>query len=261
MPDAHDASPAASKAIMTGTAGWSIPREAHDAFAGAGTHLERYAQKMPAAEINSSFHRPHRRSTYARWAASTPDHFRFSVKIPKTISHQHKLAGADALLDAFLEQAGELGAKLGVVLLQLPPSLAYDPAIAPSFLEGLRRRVAPHVHIACEPRHASWLAADAEASLVEHRVARVAADPARAQGSERPGGWEGLRYHRLHGSPRIYYSSYDDGYLAALATTLGEGVDARASVWCIFDNTASGAATGDALRLRVLLGEPADHAS
>ncbi|UUL83159.1 DUF72 domain-containing protein [Sphingomonas qomolangmaensis] len=246
--------PDAATPMMIGTAGWSIPREASDAFAGAGSHLERYARVMPAAEINSSFHRPHRRSTYARWAASTPDRFRFSVKIPRTISHQHKLADTDALLDGFLEEAGGLGAKLGVVLLQLPPSLAFDPAIAPGFLESLRRRLAPHVHITCEPRHASWLAADAEACLVEHRVARVAADPARAEGGERTGGWPGLRYHRLHGSPRMYYSSYDDSYLAALAATMAAGAQAQAQVWCIFDNTASGAATGDALRLRALLG-------
>ena len=63
-----------------------------------------------------------------------------------------------------------------------------------------------------------------------------------------------LRYHRLHGSPRMYYSSYDDSYLAALAATMAAGAQAQAQVWCIFDNTASGAATGDALRLRALLG-------
>ncbi|UZK70425.1 DUF72 domain-containing protein [Sphingomonas sp. S1-29] len=245
--------PDAAPPMMIGTAGWSIPREASDAFAGAGSHLERYARVMPAAEINSSFHRAHRRSTYARWAASTPDRFRFSVKMPKTISRQHKLADADALLDAFLEEAEGLGAKLGVVLLQLPPSLAFDPEVAPGFLETLRQRLAPHVQIACEPRHASWLAADAEACLVKHRVARVAADPPRAEGSERTGGWPGLRYYRLHGSPRMYYSSYDDGYLAALAATMAADAEAKGPVWCIFDNTASGAATGDALRLRALL--------
>jgi len=82
--------------------------------------------------------------------------------------------------------------------------------------------------------------------LVQYRVARVAADPAAVPSAALPGGWDGLAYYRLHGSPRIYYSAYSEPYLAALAATLREGARS-APVWCIFDNTAQGAATDDAL--------------
>jgi uncharacterized protein YecE (DUF72 family) len=58
--------------VMVGTAGWSIPPQHADRFRGEGSHLERYSQRFPAVEINSSFYRPHRPSTYARWAASVP---------------------------------------------------------------------------------------------------------------------------------------------------------------------------------------------
>jgi uncharacterized protein YecE (DUF72 family) len=162
---------------------------------------------MTATEINSSFYRPHQRSTYQRWAASTPEHFRFSVKIPKEISHTRKLIGTAEPLDAFIAQIAGLGARLGVVLLQLPPSLAFDRGIASTFFAGLRLRLDRAIGIAAEPRHASWFTADADACLGEHRIARVAADPVLAPGGERPGGWAGLHYRRLHGSPRMYYTT------------------------------------------------------
>ncbi len=239
--------------ILIGTAGWSIPTAEAECFPAIGTHLERYASKMSAVEINSSFHRPHRRSTYERWAAGTPQNFRFSAKIPKEISHKRKLVDAAEPLATFVEQVGGLGEKLGVLLLQLPPSLAFVPGIASAFLDALRYRAGHEIGIACEPRHATWFAGEAEAWLVEHRVARVAADPVLAAGGERPGGWTGLRYHRLHGSPRIYYSPYGPERLEELAQVLTNGRGMGGDTWCIFDNTAAGAATGNALSLQSLL--------
>jgi uncharacterized protein YecE (DUF72 family) len=81
-------------------------------------------------------------------------------------------------------------------------------------------------------------------------VARVAADPAVVPAAADPGGWDGLAYVRLHGSPRIYWSAYDDAYLAKLEARLRLLADGPArEVWCIFDNTASAAAYDDARRL------------
>jgi uncharacterized protein YecE (DUF72 family) len=104
-----------------GTAGWSIGREAGPYFPAEGSSLERYSQLFSATEINSSFHRPHRPATWLRWRDSVPAGFRFSVKLPKTISHERKLLDCGELLDNFLEQAEILRDKLSVLLLQLPP--------------------------------------------------------------------------------------------------------------------------------------------
>lgn len=235
-------------AIVIGTAGWTIPPTVADRFPGEGAHLDRYARVLAGAEINSSFHRPHRPSTYARWAAATPPGFRFSAKLPKTITHGARLVGTDALLDSFLDEIAGLGDKLAVLLVQLPPSFAFDHAVADRFFAALRART--HVSVACEPRHASWFADEADRCLAAHQVARVAADPVLAVGGEAPGGWPGLHYHRLHGSPRTYYSSYDPPFLGALAARLREH---DAPVWCVFDNTASGAATDNALALQAAL--------
>lgn len=116
--------------IVIGTAGWSIPLTEAVRFPAEGSSLERYAARFRGAEINSSFHRPHRRSTWERWAASVPDGFRFSVKLPRTITHQHKLVGCGELLRTHLAEASLLGDKLAVHLVQLPPSLTFDTAAA-----------------------------------------------------------------------------------------------------------------------------------
>ena len=88
--------------------------------------------------------------------------------------------------------------------------------------------------MALEPRHPSWFEPAAERLVTKHRVARVAADPAVVPAAAEPGGWDGLVYYRLHGSPKVYYSAYPDEYLEALAKTLVRAARS-AEVWCIFD--------------------------
>nr|CAA9290247.1 FIG003003: hypothetical protein [uncultured Armatimonadetes bacterium] len=243
--------------VYVGCAGWSIPKEHAAAFPGTatGTHLERYARQLPAVEINSSFYRPHRPATYQRWAESVPDPFRFSVKVPRQITHLRRLADSSEPLDAFLAEVAPLGAKLGPLLVQLPPGLPFDPVIAPAFLAALRERFPGSV--VCEPRHPGWFVPEVERVLAEFRVARAAADPAPVPEAAHPGGWEGLVYHRLHGSPRIYHSEYAAAYLENLATKLAASAAAGVATWCIFDNTALGAATANALFVMERLSAPA----
>ena len=236
--------------VRVAVAGWSIPRAAAELFPDAGGHLRRYAGRLTAVEINSSFYRPHRPATYARWAAETPDDFRFAVKAPRTLTHDRRLRDPDDLLDRFVDEIGHLGPKLGPVLVQLPPSLAFEAATAEAFFATLRRRIGGPV--ACEPRHASWFTPAVDARLGAHRIARVAADPARAPDAGRPGGWGGLVYVRLHGAPKVYYSDYDAAARARLAADLA-GYVADAETWCVFDNTAAGCAQPNALDVRARL--------
>ncbi|MDB5673083.1 MAG: hypothetical protein JWM65_65 [Sphingomonas bacterium] len=232
-----------------GTAGWSIPAASRDQFPAPGTGLERYAARLGAAEINSSFYRPHRPETYQRWAAAVPADFSFAVKLPKAITHVARLAAAEDLLAGFAAEVAGLGGKLGVILVQLPPSLALDVAVVRQFFRQLDKTI-PQADIACEPRHASWFTAEANDLLAGLHVARVAADPAILPIAGEPGGWPGLRYRRFHGSPTLYRSSYDAPALEAIAADM-----ARAGTrdWCIFDNTASGAAIANALTLQAMV--------
>ena len=74
--------------VYIGCAGWARDKDCGDAFPPPGAHLERYARRFNAVEINSSFYRPHRSATYDGWAASAPDGFGFSVKVPRSIIHR-----------------------------------------------------------------------------------------------------------------------------------------------------------------------------
>jgi uncharacterized protein YecE (DUF72 family) len=237
--------------VFIGTAGWSVPTNVTGAFPDGAGGLERYAAWFGCAEINSSFHRSHRASTWHRWAASVPAGFRFSAKLSKEVTHRQRLAECSEPLERSIGEMRLLGEKLAVVLVQLPPSLAFERTTAERFLVALRA-LWPGA-VAFEPRHPSWFASEPETLLDSFKAARVAADPPRVPEAAQPGGWGGLRYWRLHGSPVAYRSSYDDGriegYAARIAAERAEG----RPVWCIFDNTASSAAAGDALKLVRLL--------
>lgn len=232
---------------IIGTAGWSIPADVAAEFPQEGSSLERYSARLAGAEINSSFHRRHRAATWQRWAESVPAAFRFSVKLPKTVTHLRKLAGCDEEVAQFLEEVRPLGPKLAVLLVQLPPKLAFEAARAEPFFAALSD--ATTARLACEPRHPSWFEDDAEALLAELGVARVAADPAVVERAAVPGGWGELAYWRLHGSPNIYRSSYEADRIEAYAAQLRSALDQGRQVWCIFDNTAEGHAVPNALSL------------
>jgi uncharacterized protein YecE (DUF72 family) len=237
--------------LRIGTAGWTIPKLAAEQFAGAGSHLQRYARRMNAVEINSSFYRPHRKTTYERWAATTPDDFEFSVKIPKQITHEKRLRDCADELKQFLDEVGGLDNKLGPLLIQLPPSLAWNETITRGFFTILR--AAHSGAVVCEPRHVSWFGDEPTRQLAEFGIGQVAADPSVVAGAAVPGGDFETCYFRWHGSPRIYYSSYDLSALAALTARLIRSESLSRDVWCIFDNTAEGAAIQDALELMRLV--------
>jgi uncharacterized protein YecE (DUF72 family) len=203
-----------------------------------------------AVEINLSFYRPHRLSTYQRWADDVPDHFRFAVEMPKTITHEGRLRDVREPLLRFLGEIAGLGDKLGPVLIQLPPSLKFDLNAAEAFFRTLRDSFGGD--IVCEPRHAAWFTADVDAFLTERQVARVAADPQPHPEAKQPGGWRGLAYYRLHGSPKMYYSSYSDEDLTQIAGELRRSETEGTRTWCIFDNTAEFAATANALAVVAL---------
>src|SRR5262245_37560136 len=182
------------RALYVGCAGWSIAKEHASLFPPEGSHLERYAARFPAVEINSSFYRPHRPATYARWAASVPQEFRFAVKVPRDITHKSLLAGTADVLERFLDEVQNVGNRLGPLLFQLPPRFAFDRQLARTFFAALRQRFRGSV--VCEPRHASWFAPEVETMLADFEVARVAGDPAVVPDAAVPGGWTVLRYYR-----------------------------------------------------------------
>lgn len=237
--------------VHIGTAGWSIPRAVQEQFPEPGSHLRRYSTVFNAVEINTSFYRSHRPQTYARWAETTPGDFAFSVKIPKTITHERRLEDVTEELQQFASEVAHLGSKLHVVLVQLPPSLALDRECATRFFKQCQELFQDRTVV--EPRHPSWFGEAADGLLIDLRIPRVASDPAVVPAASRPGGANTMGYYRLHGSPHMYYSQYSVGFLSQLKEQFLRTDLPQLPTWCVFDNTASGAATADALKLRELV--------
>jgi uncharacterized protein YecE (DUF72 family) len=231
--------------IRVGCAGWSILGRHAAHFPAAGSHLQRYAAVFDAVEINSSFYRPHKATTYAGWAAAVPADFRFAVKMPRAFSHDARLAVDARVLQGFLAPVRELGDRLGPLLLQLPGSLPFERAVALRFLDRLRRAHAGAVVV--EPRHASWFAAPVAQALRERGIGRVAADPVRVPRAAVPGGAHAIEYVRLHGSPRMYYDEYPAAALARVVRRALHDDPRVRERWVMFDNTAQGHAVADAL--------------
>ena len=210
--------------------------------------LRRYAGTFDFVEINSSFYRQVRKATCEKWVREVPDNFLFSVKMHRLITHYTRLKDKDLLGDFFGSVAG-LGEKLAVVLIQLPPTLAFDTAVAGKFFAALRRHFRGYA--VCEPRHASWSGEEAKSVLSGHRIARVITE---IPDDKTPLTPKGLPvYIRLHGAPRRYYSSYSEEQLRQLAIFLAG--HPRRPRFVVFDNTASSAGVLNALELRRLLVE------
>lgn len=240
--------------VRIGTAGWAVPHEIAPATATVQSGLERYAQHYDAVEINSTFYRLPLARTVERWRELTPAHFRFTVKVPQAITHERALLGGRVELRNFCRLLDGFGPKLGALLVQLPPSLAFDAGAAGRFFAALNAmREAP---VVVEPRHATWFSARAEALLRRHGVERVAVDPARHPGAAEPTFTGPISYFRWHGSPRMYFSAYGPERIATLSARIRELTRAHPgrNVYCIFDNTGGGAAPVNALELRRALG-------
>ena len=217
-------------------------------FPAEGSGLTRYASTFDFVEVNVTFYRAVREATFASWAEQTPEDFRFSVKLSRAVTHAARLSG-NARLEEALAPMRALGDKLAAVLVQLPPSLAFDADRVEAFL--IRLRATYEGMVAWEPRHPGWDGEEASSLLAVHGVTRVLTEIPTPQ---TPRGEHGC-YVRLHGTPRRYRSSYSDADLSALAAWLADGTS-PANV--VFDNTAGPAGVANALSLQSLVSRSPD---
>jgi uncharacterized protein YecE (DUF72 family) len=232
--------------LRIGIAGWAVPADYRLESSARQTHLQQYSHYFNAVEINSSFYRPHRRATYQRWRDSVPSAFRFAVKVPKLITHERRLIGCADEIAAFVANASGLGEKLAVLLVQLPPSLAFEENAAREFLQLLTH--AAQAKIVWEARNPSWFMAGADDLFDQFDIVRVRAHPVPKLCPDPAPEDADFLYLRLHGAPRMYYSSYPAEFLDGIRSDMATG--ARAETWCIFDNTAEGAAWPNARRVQ-----------
>ncbi|MGH8509700.1 MAG: DUF72 domain-containing protein [Gammaproteobacteria bacterium] len=118
----------------------------------ASAMLRYYAERLPTVEINNTFYRMPAEAMLVRWAQEVPEHFAFTLKAPRRITHDKRLREAESEVAEFLHRAAVLGEKLGVLLFQLPPYLRKDVPRLRDFLG----QMPSDQRVAFEFRHASW---------------------------------------------------------------------------------------------------------
>lgn len=240
-------------AIHIGTSGWS-----YDHWDGVlyppGTppaqRLAHYVQAFDTVELNASFYRWPRPTSFASWRRRLPPGFLLSVKAPRGLTHAKRLYSPETWIERVAAGWHELGDKRGVLLVQLAPQQARDDARLEYFLSRL-----PHwIPVAVELRHPSWQD-DAVFGLLErHGAAYVVMSGAglpcilRATAS--------FVYVRLHGPDQdhLYGGSYSDQDMSWWADRIREWAGAGKDVWAYFNNDGGGNAVRNARTLRAVLG-------
>lgn len=231
------------RAFFSGTSGLmvSIPKRDFPPQHSDKSRLAYYALQLNSIEINSSFYQLPRAATVLHWAAMVPDHFRFTFKLWKEITHQKQLQFSADAIEKFFGVINHVGDKRACVLVQFPPSVKID--LFPQFQQLLMAitKINKGWNIAIEFRHSSWyqervyeLLASAAAGLVYHDKTGSATpliEPA-----------ADFIYQRFHGPGGDYKGSYDDGFLYEYALYIQEWRENK-TVYVYFNNTA-----GDALK-------------
>lgn len=240
-------------ACFIGTSGWT-----YDHWRGGfypqdlpkSRWFDFYAERFNAVEINATFYRAFRDSTYLKWKDRAPQGFRYVLKAPKIITHRKLLRGVEADIREFSRSAALLGEKFGMILLQVAPGQPYDPGLLLSALQAF----ADPGRVAVEFRDPRWYNPEIERLLSSVGAAFCNVDSPRQDlteilTSERA-------YLRLHGHEQWYASDYsaDDLHrIAELIRRLGER-GAR-DVYVFFNNDIGGYAPANGLDLNKYLRE------
>ena len=240
--------------LHIGTSGWSYKHWSglfYPESVKPARYLEHYVTAFDCVELNASFYRTPGIKTVQGWARRTPASFRFCAKMSRFITHQKRLLNAAESLDRFLAVFDPLRDRLGPFLVQLPPSLRFDPGIADSFLNLL----ASHRNIgefALEARHDSWFTPEAISLMRHYDIAVVIAD----SGGRFPGAevlTNSIIYLRFHGPDGHYHSSYTTAALTTYARKIMNWLAEGYQIWVFFNNDFEGHAVRNAEELKALI--------
>jgi uncharacterized protein YecE (DUF72 family) len=238
--------------IHIGTSGWSyehwdgvlyppgLPR---------WHRLGHYVNRFDTVELNASFYRWPRETSFASWRHRLPPGFRLSVKAPRGLTHGKKLYAPEAWIERITRAWHELGDKRAVLLVQLPPSLERDDARLDYFLG----RLPDWITVAVEFRHPSWHTDDVYRLLEFHGAAYCVMSGANLPCVLRV--TSPVAYVRMHGPDHehLYGGSYSDQDLAWWADRICEWRDAGTEVYVYFNNDGDGNAVRNAETLRSMV--------
>jgi len=240
--------------ILLGTSGWDYPEWSGRVYPrrGASDKLRYYAGLFPIVEVNSTFYRLPPPSVTASWVKRTPAGFRFAAKFPQTITHDLRLVRTDEELARFLAVLKPIreGGKFAAALLQLPPSLPFEPTTVRHFYETLPR----DLPVAVEFRERSWLAPESIDLLREFALAYVTVDgPHLPISLEVTAPFAYIRWHG-HGSPLWYDYTYSTTELASWIPRVRALTENAATLYGFFNNHFRGDAAVNCRTLTEELG-------
>lgn len=242
--------------VLIGTSGWNYagwkglfypPKLPSRRF------LEFYAQEFKTAEVNYSFYHLPKQDTYKNWAAQVPDQFAFAVKVSRFISHVKRLSDIEDAWRVFVDNALALGAHLGPMLLQFPPSFHRLDERVESFLNLVKStaKIEPPLQLAFEFRHQSWFEEDIYRLLRKYNAALCIADSPRYPRKDVV--TADFAYFRYHGRTDLFASCYSDDELSEEARKIRKLLDDGVDVYAYFNNDMYGHAIRNARTLVNLL--------
>ena len=229
--------------VLVGTSGWQYRDWRGSFYPEKGPQsawLEHYAERFATVEVNNAFYRLPEPATFAAWAARTPADFVVGVKMSRYLTHIKRLKNPEEPVERFVRHASNLGAKLGPVLLQLPPNLKADFAA----LERTLARFPADWRLAVEVRHPSWLTGELRDVLTRHGAAFCLADRKNERTPLwRTADWGYLRLHEGTATPR---PCYGDGALRSWAERVTECWSDAEDVYVYFNNDPNACAVANA---------------
>lgn len=246
--------------LYVGTSGWTYDWEDfYPNDLSKRRRLDFYAQRFTTVEVNYSFYRLPLRTTYEKWADQTPESFVFALKLSRFITHIKRLRGVKIAFRKFVERATPLGARLGPVLVQLPPSFGLDVRRLERFLArahevGEERGLHP-LRLAFEFRHPTWFGSDARIALevLEHYGSAFVCGHSSRNPYPDPEPLTGdFMYLRFHGPGKMFASAYGRRRLTRWVPLIQGWLDGGIDVFAYFNNDIGGHAVRDAQALRHL---------
>ncbi len=242
--------------ILLGTSGWDYPEWVGRVYPprGAEDKLRYYAGRFPIVEVNSTFYHLPSVNVAASWARRTPSKFRFAAKFPQSITHERQLVGANEQLQQFLTVLRPLreAGKFAAALLQLPPSLRFEPGTVRSFYELLPA----DLPVAVEFRESSWLAPESFDLLKEFRLAYVIIDePQLPVQLDVTATFAYIRWHG-HGTTVWYDYTYSMEEIVSWVPRVREVAEKAGTVYGFFNNHFRGDAAVNCQSLTEALGLP-----
>ena len=231
--------------VIIGTSGWHY-QDWRGGFYPGGlptrSWLAHYAERFATVEVNNAFYRLPSEGTFAAWAGSTPADFIVAVKASRYLTHIKRLRDPAEPVQRLLGRAGELGGRLGPILLQRPPNMKKDAPLLDEALQAFP----PGVRVAVEVRHSSWFNDEVRSVLEAHGAAWCLADGGPVDIPRwRTADWLYVRFHRGTGKPS---SCYTRSPLETWARRLAQLCDAGTDAFCYFNNDPHGCALRDARR-------------